>query len=31
MAMLGPKNYRFELRDPDFNCGEDMCEYLKPL
>jgi hypothetical protein len=31
MAILGPKIYRFGLRDPDLVCGDDIYEYLEYL
>ncbi len=31
VAILGPKNYRFGLRDPDLNYGDDICKYLEYL
>jgi hypothetical protein len=31
MVILGPKNYRFGLRDPDFAYGDDIYKYLKHL
>jgi hypothetical protein len=31
MAILGPKNYRFALWDPDLIEGNDVYKYLKYL
>jgi len=29
MAILGPQNYRFGLRDPDLDNGDDIYKYLE--
>jgi hypothetical protein len=31
MAILGPKNYRFGLEDPDLANGDDIYKYLEYL
>jgi hypothetical protein len=31
MAILGPKIYRFGLRDPDLVYGDDVCKYFEYL
>jgi hypothetical protein len=31
MAILGPKSYRFGLRDPDLDYGDNMYRYLEYL
>jgi hypothetical protein len=31
MGILGPKNYRFELRDPGLDYGDDIYKYLEYL
>jgi hypothetical protein len=31
MTILGPKNYRFGLRDPDLVCGNDIYKCLEYL
>jgi hypothetical protein len=31
VAILGPKDYRFGLRDPDLVCGDEICKYLEYL
>jgi hypothetical protein len=31
MAILGPKNYRFGLKDPDLAYGDDIYKYLEYL
>jgi hypothetical protein len=31
MAILGPKNYTFGLKDPDFAYGDDIYKYSEYL
>jgi hypothetical protein len=31
MAILGPKNYRFEVQDPALVCGDYIYKYLEYL
>lgn len=31
MFILGPKNYRYGLKDPDLACGDNILKYLEYL